>query len=151
MEQPFLSVLLLAPKTSQQLGKRLKTAAQVTGQVVKRLRRTSPGRPIHLVGDGAYAVIELGLVCQRYEVTLLAPLRLNARLFEAPATPDKKRRGRPALVGARLLLLADVANASWTRWPRSQVAWYGATTAILDWTTGAALWYSTGSRLLPIR
>jgi ribosomal protein L28 len=148
---PFLSVLLLTPKTSQQLGKAHKTAAQVTGQLVMWLRRTLPGRTIHLVGDGAYAVIELGLVCQRCQVTLVAPLRLDARLFDVPVRPHKKTRGRPALVGARLPLLADVARISTTRWQRSQVAWYGATSAIMDWTTGTALWYSTGSLPLPIR
>lgn len=125
--------------------------AQVTGQVVIWLRRTLAGYPIHLVGDGAYAVIELGLRCQRGQVTLVAPLRLDARLFEPPYCPPTKVRGRPPLVGARLPNLAEVALSSTTRWQRSCVAWYGATSAVMDWTTGTALWYSTGKSPLPIR
>ena len=108
---PFLSVLLTTPKVSAQLGRPHKTVAQVTGQVVAWLRRTLPGRAIHLVGDGAYAVIALGLLCQRYQVTLLAPLRLNARLFEPPLRAIGKRIGRPPVVGARLPNLAVVALA----------------------------------------
>jgi hypothetical protein len=149
---PFLSVLLTTPKVSAKLGKRHKTVAQVTGQVVVWLRRTLPGRAIHLVGDGAYAVIELGLRCRRQQVTLIAPLRLDARLFEPPLCPrPKKGKGRPAGVGARLPHLAQVAVQATTRWQRSQVAWYGGTTTIVDWCTGTALWYSTGTTPLPIR
>lgn len=148
---PFLSVLLTTPQVSAKLGRRHKTVAQVTGQVVIWLRRTLAGYPIHLVGDGAYAVIELGLRCQRGQVTLVAPLRLDARLFEPPYRPPSKRRGRPPLVGARLPNLAAVAISPTTRWQRSGVAWYGATTAVMDWTTGTALWYSTGTPPLSIR
>lgn len=148
---PFLSVLLTTPQVSAHLGHRHKTVAQVTGQVVMWLRRTLPGRAIHLVGDGAYAVIELGLLCQRQQVALIAPLRLDARLFELPSRPAGKHRGRPAVVGVRLPNLDQVAARPTTRWQRSQVAWYGGTHTIVDWVTGTALWYTTGSTPLPIR
>ena len=60
-----------------------RTVAQTTGQVVLWLRRTLAGYPIHLVGDGAYAVLALvGLAYQAPQVTLVAPLRLDARLYE---------------------------------------------------------------------
>ena len=148
---PFLSILLTTPKVSAELGKRHKTVAKVTGQVVMWLRRTLAGYPIHLVGDGAYAVIELGLICQRCQVTLIAPLRLDARLFEPPSRPLQRGKGRPPLVGARLPNLAKVAVSPTTVWQRSRVAWYGATTAVMDWTTGTALWYSTGTPPLSVR
>jgi len=108
---PFLSVLLTTPKVSAKLGRQHKTVADVTGQVVIWLRRTLPGYAIHLVGDGAYAVIALGALCQHQQVILLAPLRLDARLFEPAPHLEGKRRGRPALVGARLPHLAQVAVA----------------------------------------
>ncbi len=148
---PFLSVLLTTPKVSGRLGQRHKTVAQVTGQIVAWLRRSLPGRPIHLVGDGAYAVIALGLRCRHHQVTLIAPLRLDARLFEPPVRPVHKGPGRPAGVGARLPHLAQVATLPTTGWQRSQVAWYGGTTTLVDWVSGTALWYSTGTTPLPIR
>jgi len=103
------------------------------------------------VGDGAYAVIALGLRCRRHQVTLIAPLRLDARLFEPPVRPRHKRPGRPAVVGARRPNLAQVATQPTPRWQRSQVAWYGGTTTIVDWVSGTALWYSTGTTPLPMR
>ena len=148
---PFLSLLLTTPKVSESLGKPHRTVAQVTGRIVPWLRRRLAGHPIHLVGDGAYAVLELGLTCQAHQVTLIAPLRLDARLFEPPCRPAKKRLGRPPIVGARLPNLAEVAIAPATRWHRSRVAWYGASSAVMDWTTGTALWYSTGTPPLAIR
>jgi hypothetical protein len=148
---PFLSVLLTTPKVSAQLGRPHKTVAHVTGQVVLWLRRTLPGRAIHLVGDGAYAVIALGLRCQGCQVTLLAPLRLDARLFEPPQRLVGKRRGRPPVVGVRLPNLEQVASQPTTRWHRSLVPWYGGTHTIVDWTTGTALWYTTGTAPLAIR
>jgi hypothetical protein len=148
---PFLSLLLTTPKVSKRLGKRHKTVAQRTGKALAWVRRCLPGRAIHLVGDGAYAVIELGLTCQRHQVTLIAPLRLDSRLFEKPYQPLVKGRGRPAVVGVRLPNLAQVAHLPTTRWQRSQLLWYGGTTAVVDWVTGSALWYSTGTTPLPIR
>lgn len=148
---PFLSVLLTPPKVSERLGKRHKTVAHVTGQVVGWLRRSLPGRPLHLVGDGAYAVIELGLLCQRHQVTLIAPLRLDARLFAEPVRSPGKRRGRPPVVGARLPTLAQLATQPTTRWQRTQVPGYGGTTTLIEWTTGTALWYTTGTTPLAMR
>lgn len=151
---PFMSVLLTTPKVSKERGIRHQTIAQRTGQVVCWLRRRLPGRAIRLIGDGAYSVIELGLRCQSQGVTLTAPLRLDARLFDRPPTrlnPDgAKRLGRPRIVGERLPTLLQVATLNCTRWQRGRVQWYDGTTEIIDWVSGTALWYSTGTPPLQI-
>ena len=152
---PFLSILLTTPKVSATLGIRHQTVAQRTGQVVCWLRRTLPGRRLNLIGDGAYSVIALGLRCQSQGVTLIAPLRLDARLFDYPPSrllpSGKKRRGRPSLKGQRLPSLKEVAALKCTYWQRCRVDWYGGTTEIVDWATGTALWYSTGTPPILIR
>lgn len=51
----------------------------------------------------------------------------------------------------RLPTLAQVVLFPTTQWQRSQLLWYGGTTAVVDWVTGSALWYSTGTTPLPIR
>ena len=106
--------------------------------------RDSSGR-----GWGLCRGTALGLQCQRQQVTLLAPLRLDARLFEPPMRLVGKLRGRPQVVGARLPTLAQIALAPTTRWHRSLVPWYGGTHTVVDWTTGTALWYTTGTRRWP--
>jgi hypothetical protein len=148
---PCLSVLLTTPKVSDQLGKCHKTVAQVTGQLVQWVRRALPGQAIKLIGDGAYSVIELGLRCRASGVTLIAPLRLDARLFDWPPTRTRKGRGRPPIVGQRLPTLDQVARSANTRWQRSQLAWYDGGRKVVDWTSGIALWYATGTAPLPIR
>jgi hypothetical protein len=148
---PCLSVLLTTPKVSQRLGQRHKTVAQVAGQMVQWARGVLPGRRIKLIGDGAYSVIELGLTCLVSGVTLIAPLRLDARLFGPPSQSSGKRIGRPPVVGQRLPTLAQIAQQASTLWQRSQVDWYDGGRKVLDWTTGTALWYSTGTTPLPIR
>lgn len=151
---PFLSILLTTPKVSTKLKVRHRTVAQRTGQVVCWLRRVLPGREIRLTGDGAYSVIELGLRCQRQGVTLVAPLRLDARLFDYPPArvkPDgTKRRGRPASVGQRVPTLDQVATHKATLWQRGRVDWYDGISEVIDWATGTALWYTTGTTPLHI-
>ena len=80
---PFVSTLLTTEKTDKKLGQRHRTYIDRTIQLVKWLRRNLGSRPIKLIGDGAYSVMKLGLLCQSHKlaVTLIAPLRLDARLF----------------------------------------------------------------------
>ena len=85
---PFFSVLATTPKVSEELGKPHKTIAQIASQMVITVRRWLPDIAVSLVGDSAYSVVELGLCCARYNVTLIAPLRLDACLY-APAPPRK--------------------------------------------------------------
>jgi hypothetical protein len=146
---PCLSVLLTTPKVSDQLGKRHKTVAQVAGQMLKWVRRVLPGRHVKIIGDGAYRVIDLGLTAQAQKVTLIAPLRLDARLFAPP--PSYSGRGRPRVVGERLPTLEHIAADPDTDWQSTACAWYGGQTKTLDWVTGTALWYSTGTAPLPLR
>ncbi len=152
---PFLSILLTTPKVSEKRGIRHRTVAQRTGQVVCWLRRVLPGREIKLVGDGAYSVVALGLRSQSQGITLIAPLRLDARLFNHPPArikPDgTKRRGRPPCVGERLPNLAQVATFATTCWHRGRVGWYDGESEVIDWATGTALWYTEGTPPIHIR
>src|SRR5438045_633134 len=78
---PFLSVLATTPKVSEALKQRHKTTARIAEQMVLVVRRWLPKVAIKVIGDGAYSVIELGLTCVKQAVSLIAPLRLDARLF----------------------------------------------------------------------
>jgi hypothetical protein len=150
---PFLSILLTTPKVSTELKIRHKTLTQRTAQLVKWLSRNFKGRPIKLIGDGAYSVIDLGLLAQKYGVTLIAPIRLDARLF-APAPPRAAGTlGRPRRVGQRLPLLKELATDLSQAWQLCELEWYGGTKRKMYLLTGTAVWYSTlwAEAPLPLR
>src|SRR3954466_13797582 len=99
---PILSLPSPTPKVSLKLGRRHKTIAERARQMIACLRRWLPMADLTVVGDSAYSVIELGLASRRHAVRLIAPLRLDARLF-APAPPRAPGGvGRPRGAGARL-------------------------------------------------
>lgn len=148
---PCLSILSTPAKVNEQLGRRHKTLAQWAVQAVKWLRRTLPKRTIKLIGDGSYSVIELGLRCRQMGVSLIAPLRLDARLFAPPPLRLGPIVGRPRLVGERLANLQQIALDPTTEWQQATLAWYGGAQRTLDWLSGTAWWYSTGTDPLPLR
>ena len=148
---PFFSVLATTPAVSEALGKRHKTIAQLAQQLVTVVRRWLPEVSIKVIGDSAYSVIELGLTCVKQYVSLIAPLRLDARLFAPPPPSKHHQKGRPRVVGKRLPNLSTVLSDPKTQWESIIVKWYGGTERKLEVTTGTALWYSTGTQPLPIR
>jgi len=72
------------------------------GMVIERF----PGRAVELVMDGAYATKAWRALPER--VTVTTRMRANAAEF-ALAPPATGKRGRPALKGARLGSLAELA------------------------------------------
>ena len=86
--------------------------------MVMQLRRWLPHRPLVLVGDNGYAVLDLLHRCQslRKPVTLIARLRLDTALY-APAPPRQPgQNGRPPLKGERrpaLKTLLDQDHVAW--------------------------------------
>jgi len=153
MALPVMSVLAPSPKVNQRLKRRHKTIAQWARQMITKVRRWLPGVPIKLIGDGAYSAVELGLRCQKLDVTLIAPLVLDAQLFGPPQPlPGRKKRvGRPPEKGARLPKLSAVLVDPKTAWAPITVEWYDGQTRALEMTTGTALWKRAGLKPLPIR
>jgi DDE superfamily endonuclease len=148
---PILSLPAPTPKVSLKLGRRHKTIAQWARQMIACLRRWLPGVALTVVGDSAYSVIELGLSCRRRDVRLIAPLRLDARLF-TPAPPKVPGKpGRPRVAGDRLPNLEAVLADPKTAWSRVAVRWYDGSDRDLEIVSGTAVWYPSGMDPLPIR
>jgi hypothetical protein len=145
----FFSVLATTPKVSEELGKPHKTVAQLAAQMVIAVRRWLPDIPMKVVGDSAYSVVELGLCCAKYNVTLIAPSRFDARLF-APAPPRKPgTNGRPQVKGEELPKLNAVLDDPKTEW--LQVKRYDGTEQSMEVARGTGVWYRIGLPVLPVR
>lgn len=148
---PFFSVLATTPQVSEQLGTPHKTIAQIAAQMVIAVRRWLPEIPIAVVGDSAYSVVELGLCCAKHNVTLIAPLRFDARLY-APAPPRKQgTNGRPPVKGVELPKLHEVLNDPETQWQSMKVKWYDGTEQVVELASGTGVWYRIGLPVLPVR
>ena len=148
---PILSLPSPTPKVGLKLGRRHKTIAEHARQMIACLRRRLPDLELTVVGDSAYSVIELGLSCRRRDVRLIAPLRLDARLF-TPAPPKVPGKvGRPRVAGDRLPNLEVVLADPKTAWTKLKVRWYDGADRELELASGTAVWYHNGFEPLPIR
>jgi hypothetical protein len=148
---PILSLPCPTPKVSLKLGRRHKTVAERARQVIACLRRWLPGVGLTVVGDSASSVIELGLSCGRRGVGLIAPLRLDARLFSPAPARAPGTIGRPRVVGDRLPNLGVVLADPKTAWSPVAVRWYDGADRELEIVSGTAAWYHNGFEPLPIR
>lgn len=148
---PFLCVLATTPEVSGRLGKRHKTIGMWAHQMLSVVRRWLPDRDIKLMGDTAYAVLELGLHATAQRVSLITTGHLDAVLHEVPPPRSSQTMGRPRVVGNRLPALSQVLSDPQTNWQSLRLDWYGQGKRALDLCTGIALWYRAGRPPLPIR
>ena len=148
---PVLSVPAPTPQVSERLGLRHKTIAQWARQMIRLVRRWLPHVTITVLGDQAYSVVELAHACRRCGVRLIAPLRLDAVLHEAPPRRQPGTRGRPPLKGRRLPTLAERLGDAATPWQPLCVRWYDGRQRWLQISSGTALWYRSGQPPLPLR
>src|SRR5215213_9981684 len=131
---PFLTVLAPSERYAAQQGKRHKTLTDWGRQGLLQVARWLPGRRVVAVADGSFSVVAL--------------LRLDARLYNPPPPRRPRRRGRPPVQGARLPSLAKRLRDRRTRWRRIVIdGWYGHRTRRLDIATDTALWSHRGARV----
>jgi hypothetical protein len=148
---PILSLPSPTPKVSLKLGRRHKTIAERARQMIACLRRWLPTADLTVVGDPAYSVIELGLASRRRVVRLIAPLRLDARLFTPAPEREPGAVGRPRVAGDRLPDLDIVLADPKAEWSRAAVRWYDGADRDLEIAGGTAVWYHNGFEPLPLR
>ena len=150
---PVLTVLAPSSPYYQRQGRRHKKITDWARQMVMQLRRWLPHRPLVLVGDNGYAVLDLLHCCQslRQPVTLIARLRLDAALY-APAPPrEPGHNGRPPLKGPRRPPLKSLLDQDHVPWTLAAVAWYDGTTRTVELASQTAVWYRSGKPPVLIR
>jgi hypothetical protein len=150
MGLPFLTVLAPSKRFYADRTRSPKTLLDWARQVALQVHRWLPDRKIVIVGDTAFAAIDfLGAV--RSYVSVVTRLRLDANLY-APAPPRRPGRGRPPVKGKRLPTLTQVLHDAGTVWQRHTVTlWYGRSNRVVEIATGTAVWYRSGSPVVPIR
>ena len=150
---PFLTVPAPSERYYRQRGRRHKKLTDWARQMILQLRRWLPHRPLALVGDSSYAVLDLLHCCQSLAqpVTLIARLRLDAALYE-PAPPRQPgQNGRPPLKGRRLPALKTLLDLPTVSWATASAAWYDGTIRTVELTSQTAVWYRSGKPPVPLR
>ena len=145
---PFLTVLAPSKKCNEKAKKRHKISIDWTQQMVKLVTRWVK-RPWVLLGDGAYACMDLARTCLKQQVTLISRLRLDAQLFEFPELTEKKR-GRKPIKGKRIFLKKLLEDTT-QLWETMEVDWYGGKKKNLEYLTFVCLWYHSGIPPVSVR
>ena len=150
---PVLTVLAPSARYHQQQGRRHKKLTDWARQMILQLRRWLPQRPLVLVGDNGYAVLDLLHRCQslRKPVTLIVRLRMDAALYAPAPARQPGQNGRPPLKGARRPSLKALLDQPQTTWASATVAWYDGATRTVELTSQTAVWYRSGKSPVPIR
>ena len=150
---PALTVLAPSTRYYQQQGRRHKKLTDWARQMVMQLRRWLPQRPLALVGDHSYAVLDLRHCCQslREPVTLIARLRLDAALYAPAPARQPGQQGRPPLKGGRRPSLQALLDQPQVTWASVAVAWYDGATRTVELTSQTAVWYRSGKPPVLIR
>ena len=150
---PFLTVLAPSERYYRKRGRTPKKLTDWARQIILQLRRWLPHRPLALVADSSYAVLDLLHFCQSLAqpVTFITRLRLDAALYE-PAPPRQPgQNGRPRVKGKRLPTLKELLDFPDTCWAEALPSWYDGTTRDVEVASRTALWYHSGKHPVPIR
>lgn len=150
---PVLTVLAPSERYYQRLGKTPKKLSDWARQMIIQLRRWLPQRPVVIVGDSSYAVLDLLGFCQSlsHPVTFITRLRLDAALHEPAPPREPGTIGRPRIKGQRLPALKHLLENSETIWTEVSVVWYDRACRVLEVASSTAVWYNRGKGPVSIR
>jgi hypothetical protein len=132
-------------------NKKHKKLTEWTVQLIYQIRRWL-GEKIRfvIVADTAFSCYKIGHACVKMKGALISRLRIDARVFNFPSQ-EKKRKGRPLLVGKRFPLFTEYLKDPTLIWQEVEVEWYGGKRKKLLVYTGTGLWYGFGIPPLTIR
>jgi len=113
---PFLTVLAPSERFCRRHNRRHKTLTDWTRQVALQARRWLPQRAIVLVGDSAFAVLDLLAALTHQGLICVTRLCLDAALYEPVPPRQLGAKGRPRKKGTRLPTLAQRLQDDRTAW-----------------------------------
>ena len=149
---PFLTALAPSERYCQARGRRHKKLTDWARQLVLQARRWLPGRELVVVGDSAFAALELLAALSRHGAACITRLRLDAALYDPAPRRLPGTNGRPRTEGKRLANLSEVLTNPATAWQRIAVpGWHGGGERTVEISTATAVWRHGGMPVVPIR
>lgn len=140
---PFFTVLAPSVRYYEQSKRSHKKLTDWARQMILQLHRWLPGRQIIVVADGTYTCYEL-LDSVRQLVSLISPIRLDARLFNSPKANPAGKRGPKPKYGTRQITLEKRLEDGRVKWQEVIIPnWYGKANKKMLITTGKSIWYKS--------
>ncbi len=154
---PFLSILMPPAKPlrssrntkdieRQRHKKMTKWACQAFFLIRRWLGKT---QKCSIIADGAFACLVVAHACRKLNLGFISRLRLDARVFDLPPPPTKKR-GRPLKAGKRIHF-TELSKDISQNWTSIEVNWYGGLRKKIEYLTGENLWYNFSHEPITIR
>ncbi len=148
---PFFTVLAPSVRYYESSKRQHKKVTDWARQMIMQLHRWIPERRIIIVADGAYTTYEL-LNALREKVCLISPLRLDARLFDAPKENPAGKRGPKPKYGARQVSLQQRLADDRTEWEEIIIPnWYGEENKKMLIIYGKSIWYKSSFPTVPLQ
>jgi hypothetical protein len=150
---PFLTVLCPSERANAKRKRRHQTLPEKAIGGMRLMARWLPGRLLVMVGDGAFASLE---VFRRLKdrAVCVARCRMDARFFNPPPPRKKGQKGRSRILGTRQLTPKTRAVRKATKWAHMTVPGWrtkdGSMDRDVDVATGTALWNSH-AMTVPVR
>ena len=150
---PFLTLLSRSEQADARRQRRHQTLPEKATWAMRLVTRWCPDRQLVMVGDGAYASLDLFWTL-RQRAVCVARCRMDARFFNPPPPRKRGQRGRPRTVGTRQLTPRTRAARKTTKWVRMTVPGWrtkdGKAEREVDVATSTALWSAQG-KTMPVR
>jgi hypothetical protein len=147
---PFLTLLSRSEQADARRQRRHQTLPEKATWAMRLVTRWCPDRQLMVVGDGAYASLDLFWTL-RQRVVCVARCRMDARFFNPPPSRKRGQRGRPRAVGTRQLTPRTRAARKTTKWVRITVPGWrtknGKAEREVDVATSTALWSAHGKTM----
>ena len=150
---PFLTVLCRSERANAKRRRRHQTVPEKAAWGMRLIARWFPHRRLVMVGDGAFASLELFRTL-RCHTLCVARCRMDARFFNPPPARKAGQKGRPRVIGTRQLTPRTRSVRKATKWVRMTIpGWRAEDDTIdrpVDVATGTALWNAHGITV-PVR
>src|SRR4051794_3222393 len=150
---PFLTVLCRSERANAKRRRRHQTVPEKAAWGMRLIARWLPHRRLVMVGDGAFASLELFRTL-RCHALCVARCRMDARFFNPPPARKAGQKGRPRVIGTRQLTPRTRSARKATKWVRMTIPGWrtedGTTDRPVDVATGRALWNVRGITV-PVR
>src|ERR1700750_1655898 len=114
---PFLTVLCPSERANAKRKRRHQTVPEKAFWGMRLIARWFPHRRLVMVGDGAFASLEIFRTLKDRAVCV-ARCRMDARFFNPPPARKKGQSGQPRVIGTRQLTPKGRSVSQATKWGR---------------------------------